>query len=99
MPDQLYRITPHTYLEDEPDHKGRQRIDGFVTAVEPDYEAAGNAIMHEIDRDTFWITRREVIGKLAVDAALKVRPKMMTGVWPKEVGNDTIALKGDDDDR
>ena len=70
MSDQLYRIMAYrdvgrlSYIDYLPD-------DEVLVPVGPDNRAAGNAIMHEIERDPFWITRREVIGKLAVDAALK----------------------------
>ena len=35
MPEQLFKIADDgTYLEDEPDRKGWQRVDGFVVRVE-----------------------------------------------------------------
>ena len=45
MSDQLFKVVGSgTYLEDEPNHKGRQRVDGFVTAVEPDKKAAAEVL-------------------------------------------------------
>ncbi len=65
MSDQLFKIVDEgTYLEDEPDHKGWQRVDGFVTAVKPDYDAVHDEIGH-----IQHLTWNDVVR--AVDAALK----------------------------
>ena len=80
----LYRIVPYDFeTEDESVFVGRREM---LVKVVPDYEA----MVYEA-KEHLWRHLTVDEAKALWKAALQ-ETKMMTGVYPKEIGNDTVEL-------